>query len=85
VGGSPTGRVRAAAGLRSSRLGFKLVTPERLPPAPTAMVPAAMTPMAIAEARYDSQRVLHRLHSTSSQPRPLGHCPIVADGCAGPP
>jgi hypothetical protein len=25
--------------------------------------------------------VLHRLHSTSSQPSPLRHCPIVGDGC----
>jgi hypothetical protein len=31
-------------------------------------------------------RVLQRLHSTSSQPRPpLRHWPIVGDGCAGPP
>src|SRR5713101_4537392 len=30
--------------------------------------------------------VLQRLHSTSSQPSPpLRHCPIVGDGCAGPP
>src|SRR3977135_3132776 len=30
--------------------------------------------------------VLQRLHSTSSQPRPpLRHCPIVGEGCAGPP
>jgi len=31
-------------------------------------------------------RVLQRLHSTSSQPSPrLRHCPMVGDGCAGPP
>ena len=31
-------------------------------------------------------RVLHRLHSTSSQPNPpFRHWPIVGDGCAGPP
>jgi hypothetical protein len=31
-------------------------------------------------------RVLQRLHSTSSQPRPpLRHCAMVGDGCAGPP
>ena len=31
-------------------------------------------------------RVLQRLHSTSSQASPpLRHCPIVGDGCAGPP
>jgi len=30
-------------------------------------------------------RVLQRLHSTSSQPRPpLRHCPIMGDGWAGP-
>jgi len=31
-------------------------------------------------------RVLQRLHSTSSQPRPPPmHCPIVGEGWAGPP
>ena len=31
-------------------------------------------------------RVLQRLHSTSSQPKPpWRHCAIVGEGCAGPP
>src|SRR5258707_14513026 len=36
--------------------------------------------------RAEGSRVLQRLHLTSRQRTPpLGHCPIVGDGCAGPP